>query len=100
MTAESASSSGTPAATSAPNTISRTSSVSGTDRSPAFASCELNALLSALPELIEPASPTKKPGMAVGDPAGRGGDRVDALLGGLRGAAHVELDHARCARRR
>ena len=58
ITAESASSSGTPAATTAPKTSSRMSSVSGIDRSPACASCSLNILSSALPELIEPASPT------------------------------------------
>ena len=51
-----------PAATSAPKTISSTTRVSGTDRSPALASCELKASFSALPELMEPASPTKKPG--------------------------------------
>ena len=61
MTAVSASSSGSPAATSAPKTKSSTIRVNGTDRSPACASCWLNASFSALPELIEPASPTKKP---------------------------------------
>ena len=58
MTADSASSSGTPAATTAPKTISSTMSVSGIERSPALASCSLNILSSALPELIDPASPT------------------------------------------
>ena len=62
ITAESASSSGTPAATIAPNTSSRMTSVSGIDRSPACASCFAKASFSAFPELIEPASPIVKPG--------------------------------------
>ena len=57
-TAVSASSSGTPAAMSAPNTISSTISVSGIDRSPAVASWLLNAFWIALSELTAPASPT------------------------------------------
>ena len=57
-TAVSASRSGMPAATTAPNTSTRIKSVSGIDRSPALASCELKSLSSALPVEIEPASET------------------------------------------
>ena len=70
-TPESASSSGTPAATSAPKTSSRTSE---RDRDRALAgrlSWSLNILSSALPELTAPASPTKKPGWRLPTPRWR-----------------------------
>ena len=49
--------SGIQAASSDPNTSTRISSVSGTERSPACPSCSLNSLVSALSELTAPASP-------------------------------------------
>ncbi len=58
MTDCSASISGTNAASTEPNTSTRISSVSGTDRVPACPSCLLNILFSALSELTAPASPT------------------------------------------
>jgi hypothetical protein len=50
--------SGTHAAKSDPNTSPETSSVNGTDRTPATDSCVLNSLVNALLVLAEPASPT------------------------------------------
>ena len=55
-TAESARSSGTPAATTEPKTSRRMIRVSGIEISPALASCELNSLSSALPVDALPAS--------------------------------------------
>ena len=98
-TADSASSSGSPAATSEPNATIRISSVTGSDSVSAFLKSSSKTSPSALPALASPNCSMRRPGLAACAAATAASGGVDALLGDVEVAGELEARRAPSGRR-